>query len=642
MEPTEFELLSEAFPTAADAAWAIDRMEAQRNLPAGTELFASDIHGEHAAFAHILRNACGAIRRHIDGAFGESMSEGQRAQLACLVYYPEEKLPLLLQGAGDRLSWFEGTVGKLAAVLRRVAGNCARADVEDAFPDEFAFAATELLVQRFDVDQAAYASSLVDAVYRTGRAEAFVCALCHGIQQLAVTRLHMVGDVYDRGPAPDAIMDDLMAYHSVDIQWGNHDIVWMGAALGQRGCIAHVVRNCARYGNLSILEDSYGMDISALKEFALEAYRDDPCKAFGLKVKVDLPPEELDLNVKIQKAMAIIQFKVEAQLIDENPSFGLQERKLLHRIDPQKGTVVVDGVEYEVADMVFPTVDWSDPYRLTEGEQAAMRSLQRAFMDNARLQRHIHFFLEAGSFYSICNGILLYHACVPLNADGSLMEVDVYGQTYKGRALFDAMERYVRDAFFADDASQRKRGADLIWYLWLGKGSPLFAKSKMATFEIYLIADKAARKEVKNPYYSLLDDERVINGILEDFGMDPATSRIVSGHVPVKVKDGEDPVKCHGRAMIIDGGFSRAYQGTTGIAGMTLVSDSHGLTLYSHEPLESTAAAIERNVDIASTPRVLETYGEQRLVAQTDEGRDLQEQVAKLEELLQTYRERQQ
>ena len=375
-----------------------------------------------------------------------------------------------------------------------------------------------------------------------------------------------------------------------------------------------------------------------LASFALEAYKDDPCVAFGLKGNPDLPPQELEMNVKIQKAMAIIQFKVEARLIDENPSFGLEDRKLLHRIDYDAGTVVVDGITYELTDKVFPTVDPSDPYRLTSEEEEVMSRLEQAFTSCEKLQRHMRFFLEAGSLYKIYNNNLLFHACVPLAADGSLMETDVFGRKFKGRALYDEMERYVRAAFFDPDPEMRKRGRDLMWYLWLGPGSPLFAKSKMATFELYLIADKAARKEVKNPFYTYLDDERVMTGIFEDFGLSIDGSRIVCGHVPVKVKDGEDPVKCVGRVLTIDGGFSKAYQPTTGIAGYTLISNSYGFVLAAHEPLESAQAAVENELDIHSSRQVVERVPARTLVADTDTGVLLKSQIADLERLLEAYR----
>ncbi len=633
------ELLSRLFPTAAKASAEIINLSAVLNLPKSTEFFASDIHGEYEAFSHILRNGSGSIRLKIDAVFGDSLSVEEKRSLATLIYYPREKMELVLSQTDDPEAWYAATLPRLVAVCKRAARKYTRSKVRKALPEDFAYIIEELMTEnRHGEDKEAYYAAIIDAVIRTDRGAALIEALCLLIQRLAIDRLHIIGDIYDRGPYPHVIMDALMDYHSLDIQWGNHDIVWMGASLGQRGCIAHVVRNCARYGNLSILEDAYGINILPLASFALDAYKDDPCVAFGLKGNPDLPPQELETNVKIQKAMAIIQFKVEGKLIDENPSFGLDDRKLLHRIDYDKGTVVVDGIEYELTDTVFPTVDPADPYRLTPEEEDVMQRLEQAFTGCEKLQAHMRFFLEAGSLYKVYNGNLLLHACVPLNADGSLKEVDVFGETYKGRALYDVMERYVRAGFFDPDPEMRKRGRDLMWYLWLGEGSPLFAKSKMATFELYLIAEKEARKEVKNPFYTLLDDEGVFAGIFEDFGLDPETAHIVCGHVPVKVKDGEDPVKCNGRVLTIDGGFSKAYQPTTGIAGYTLISNSHGFVLAAHEPLESTYAAVVNEQDIHSSRRVVERVEKRTLVADTDTGAALKQQVADLEQLLAAYR----
>lgn len=633
------ELLSRLFPSADKASAEIINLSAILNLPKGTEFFASDIHGEYEAFSHTLSNGSGSIRLKIDDVFGDSLSENEKRSLATLIYYPREKMELVLSQVDDAEAWYAVTLQRLVAVCKRAAQKYTRSRVRKALPKDFAYIIEELMTEnRHGVDKQAYYAAIVDAVIRTDRGGALVEALCLLIQRLAIERLHIVGDIYDRGPYPHIIMDALMEHHSLDIQWGNHDIVWMGASLGQRGCIAHVVRNCARYGNLSILEDAYGINVLPLASFALEAYKDDPCVAFGLKGNPDLPPQELEMNVKIQKAMAIIQFKVEAQLIDENPGFGLEGRKLLDKIDYERGTVMLDGIEYELTDTVFPTVDPADPYRLTPEEEDVMQRLEQAFTGCEKLQRHMRFFLDAGSLYKICNGNLLFHACVPLNADGSLMETEVFGETYKGRALYDVMERYVRAAF--DDANPElaKRGRDLLWYMWLGEGSPLFAKSKMATFELYLIAEKEARKEVKNSFYSYLDDERVMGGIFEDFGMDPETSRIVCGHVPVKVKDGEDPVKCGGRVLTIDGGFSKAYQPTTGIAGYTLISNSYGFVLAAHEPLESMRAAVVNELDIHSSRKVVELVDKRTLVADTDNGSVLKQQIADLEELLEAYR----
>lgn len=407
--------------------------------------------------------------------------------------------------------------------------------------------------------------------------------------------VHLVGDVYDRGPAPDKIIELLMKYPHADIQWGNHDVVWMGAALGQAGCIAHVVRNCARYGNLDILTDSYGIDLAPLADFALTVYENDPCEAFALKANAGLSPAELEKSVKIQKAMAILQFKIEAALIDKYPSFGLANRKLLHLIDYDARTVEVDGVTYELTDTHFPTVDADDPYKLTEEEQEITDYLVSAFANCEKLAHHARFLLDRGSLYKICDGDLLAHACVPLNDDGTLKEVDVFGKVCKGKSLYDEAQAWVRAAFESDDAVTREKGRDLIWYLWLGPGSPLFAKSKMATFEIYLCKDKAARKEIKNPFYLLLDETEPYERIFEDFGLNPAHARIICGHVPVKAKDGEDPVKAGGRIICIDGGMSAAYSKTTGLQGYALTRVDERFTLYAIRSFDRDTKTIVTN-----------------------------------------------
>lgn len=634
------ELLSESFPCAASAAGGIADAEAQLGLPKPVELFVSDVHGEYEEFSHILKNACGGIRRSVNAAFGSSLNAEEKDALVSLVCYPREKAALA-DRAQDAGAWQARAVAQLTALLSYIAARHTRAQVRAALPSAYAGIVEELLAaERPGIDAEAYLARIVETVVRIGCADSLIDALACAIQRLSVARVHLVGDVYDRGPAPDLIMDLLAEYPSVDIQWGNHDVVWMGAALGQPGCIAHVVRNCARYANLSILTDAYGINLLPLASFARDAYGDDPCTGYALKgTYPELGPEELALNVKVQKAMAVLQFKVEAQLIDENPSFCLDDRKLLDKIDWNAGTVMVDGTEWPLTDTVFPTVDPADPYRLTDGERKVMESLQESFRNSEKLQRHMRLFLERGGMYKIENNTLMYHACVPLNADGSLKEVQLYDRVYKGKSLFDAVDRFVRDAFDASDPADRKRGGDLLWYLWLGQGSPLFAKSKMATFEIYEIADKAARKEVKNPYYSLLEDRDVLDGIFRDFGMDPACSRIVSGHVPVKVKDGEDPVKCGGKALIIDGGMSAAYRKTTGISGFTLVSDDKGVHLATHQPFPGIKAAVEENADLESTWREIEQTERPLLVENTDAGARLQQRKASLGDLLAAYRD---
>lgn len=618
-------LLSQLFSTPEETAVEIMAEREELGLPRTRELYLSDVHGEYEEFSHILRNGCGAIREQIDSLFSEKLDADKRAALASLIYYPEEAVESLDDD-------------ELHAALRDLTELCAEEakkhpteTVLEASPEPFAPVVEKLIA---NAARPARNELIFNAAFDTVCVEELTCALCETLLNLTVAQVHLVGDVYDRGPNPDLIMDEIASMPNLDIQWGNHDVVWMGAALGQRGCIAHVVRNCARYGNLSILSDAYGINILPLANFAAKAYRDDPCVAFKLKGDPGLSPEEYELNVKIQKAMAIIQFKVEAALIDENPTFGLESRKLLHQIDRSSNTIEIDGTRYALTDAVFPTVDWNDPYRLTDKEETVMESLAEAFCNCEKLQRHMALFLEKGSLYKIENNTLMFHACVPLNADGSLKETDIYGTPLKGKALFDAVDHYVRAAFNDPDPAMRKKGADLLWYLWLGEGSPLFAKSKMATFELYLIEEKAARKEVKNPFYTLYENEEVVDSIFTDFGMEPETARIVCGHVPVKVKDGEDPVKCNGKVIVIDGGMSAAYQKTTGIAGFTLVSDENGVKLATHQPFAGTNRAIEDHLDLQTSFREIKTAPESLTVAETDEGKDLLERIADLENLL--------
>lgn len=633
-------LLSRSFPTLSKAAAEVINLTAIMSLPKGTEFFISDIHGEYEAFSHILRNASGTIRIKINELFGDDLSDEEKQSLATLIYYPREKMRLLLAKQSDVDGWYAQTLYRLILVARYVSQKYTRSRVRKATPDDFSYIITELLTENGDRDDNdAYYNSIISSVIKTGQAQNLIEELCLLIRHLSIDRLHIIGDIYDRGPHPDTIIDLLEAHHDVDIQWGNHDVVWMGASLGQWGCIAHVVRNCARYGNLSILEDSYGINLLPLAEFARRTYENDPCVAFGLKGNPDLTERELLMNVRIQKAMAIIQFKVEAELIDKYPSFNLKDRKLLDKIDYERGVVMLDGTEYELTDKVFPTVDPDNPYALTPEEENVMRRLEQAFIGSEKLQRHMRYLLKVGSLYKIFNNNLMFHACVPLNDDGSLMEVDIFGEKYKGRALYDVLETKVRDAFTSFDKDLREKGRDLLWYMWLGQGSPLFAKSKMATFELYLIADKAARKEEKNAFYKLMNDESVIDNIFRDFSMDPECSHMVCGHVPVKVKEGEDPVRCNGKVFTIDGGFSKAYQPTTGIAGYTLISNSYGFVLAAHESFESMSAAIERGLDIHSTRRIVEKADKRTLIADTDIGAELAKQVSDLDLLIDAYRD---
>ena len=639
LEARYLERLSQLYPTIAKASTEIINLQAILNLPKGTEHFLTDIHGEHEAFSHVLKNGSGSVRRKIDDVFGNTMSSRDKQSLATLIYYPKEKMDRIKQEEDNMEDWYKITLYRLIEVCKRTASKYTRSKVRKALPPDFAYVIEELITEKSEItDKESYYNSIVTTIIRIGRAEKFIVALSELIQRLTVDHLHIVGDIYDRGPGPHIIMEKLIKYHSVDIQWGNHDVLWMGAAAGQRGCIANVIRICARYGNLDILEDGYGINLLLLATFAMNTYGDDPCTCFRLKGEPGYSEGEMLLDVKMHKAISIIQFKVEGQIIRKNPGFKLNSRNLLHHINFETGMIEIDGKEYQMLDMNFPTIDPKKPYTLTREEEDIMERLQKAFIHCEKLQRHMRFLLNKGGLYKVYNNNLLYHGCVPLTENGELKSVRVYGHSYKGKGLYEAMESYVRKGFYALDPREKERGRDLMWYIWLGEGSPLFGKDKMATFERYFLAEKETHKEKKNPYYSMLENEEVIDRILAEFGLPPEGTHIINGHVPVKSKNGENPIKCGGKVLVIDGGFSKAYQKETGIAGYTLIYNSYGLILAAHEPFESTEAAIEKESDIHSDSIIVKRVVQRKLVGDTDIGRELKEQIADLEMLLEAYR----
>ena len=639
LEARYLERLSQLYPTIAKASTEIINLQAILNLPKGTEHFLTDIHGEHEAFSHVLKNGSGSVRRKIDDVFGNTMSSRDKQSLATLIYYPKEKMDRIKQEEDNMEDWYKITLYRLIEVCKRTASKYTRSKVRKALPPDFAYVIEELITEKSEItDKESYYNSIVTTIIRIGRAEKFIVALSELIQRLTVDHLHIVGDIYDRGPGPHIIMEKLIKYHSVDIQWGNHDVLWMGAAAGQRGCIANVIRICARYGNLDILEDGYGINLLPLATFAMNTYGDDPCTCFRLKGEPEYSEGEMLLDVKMHKAISIIQFKVEGQIIRKNPGFKLNSRNLLHHINFETGMIEIDGKEYQMLDMNFPTIDPKKPYTLTREEEDIMERLQKAFIHCEKLQRHMRFLLNKGGLYKVYNNNLLYHGCVPLTENGELKSVRVYGHSYKGKGLYEAMESYVRKGFYALDPREKERGRDLMWYIWLGEGSPLFGKDKMATFERYFLAEKETHKEKKNPYYSMLENEEVIDRILAEFGLPPEGTHIINGHVPVKSKNGENPIKCGGKVLVIDGGFSKAYQKETGIAGYTLIYNSYGLILAAHEPFESTEAAIEKESDIHSDSIIVKRVVQRKLVGDTDIGRELKEQIADLEMLLEAYR----
>lgn len=639
LEARYLERLSDLYPTIAAASTEIINLQSILNLPKGTEHFLTDVHGEYEAFSHVLKNGSGSVRRKIDDVFGNTMSIRDKRSLATLIYYPKQRMDMIKKTETNMDDWYRVHLYLLIEVSKRAASKYTRSKVRKALPKDFAYVIEELITEKAEVsDKESYYNEIISTIIRIGRAEDFIVAISELIQRLVVDHLHIVGDIYDRGPGPHIIMDKLMTYHSLDIQWGNHDVLWMGAAAGQRGCITNAIRICARYGNLDILEEGYGINLLPLATFALKVYKDDPCTCFKLKVPDRPDSEEMQMNLRIHKAISILQFKVEGQIISRQKSFHLEDRALLDKIDYEKGTIVLGGKEYQLLDTNFPTVDPKDPYALTEEEEEIMERLEKAFINCEKLQRHMRFLLAKGGLYKVYNDNLLYHGCVPLDEDGSLKETEVYGKKYRGKALYDMLDAYVRKGFFALDKKEREDGKDIMWYIWLHPDSPLFGKNKMATLERYFIAEKETHIEKKNPYYSYIENEKVIDNIMKEFGLDPSYGHIVNGHVPVKRKDGENPIKCGGKVMVIDGGFSKAYQKETGIAGYTLIFNSYGLLLVAHEPFESTEAAIEKENDIHSELTVVQRVHDRILVGDTDNGRELKEQIRDLEQLLSAYR----
>lgn len=637
-------LLAKSFPTVAAASTEIINLEAILNLPKGTEHFLTDIHGEDQAFRHVLKNASGTIRRKVDEIFGTSMREEERQELCTLIYYPTEKLKLVARRERHMDEWYQITLNRLVKVCQNISSKYTRSKVNKALPKDFSYIIQELLHEtEADPNKAAYFGQIIHTIISTRRADAFIVELCHLIQRLAIDSLHIVGDIYDRGPGAHIIMDTLCDYHNVDIQWGNHDLLWMGAYAGNDACMANVARICLRYANLDTLEEGYGINLLPLATFAMETYADTPLEVFNPKIKFVskyYTNKELRIISQMHKAISVIQWKLEATIIARNPEYGMEDRNRLHLIDFENGTVHIDGVDYKMKDSDFPTVDPANPYELTEDEQSIIRHMHASFVGSEKLRRHIRCMLHRGSFYLARNNNLLYHASIPLNADGSFKTVTVAGEPFRGKALLDRLDRLVQHACRkGDDENPLKQySVDYMWYLWCGPDSPSFDKSRMATFERYLLDDKEPQKEEKGWYYRLSDSESTCRMILEEFGLDPESGHIINGHVPVKIIKGEKPVKAGGKLLVIDGGFSKAYQPETGIAGYTLVFHSRGLQLVQHNPFESRQKAIEEGSDIISNT-VLSQWGSKRLrVRDTDKGRELQTQVKDLHYLLYAYR----
>ena len=638
------QLLSQSFPTVAEASTEIINLQAILNLPKGTEHFLADINGEYEAFIHVLKNASGNIKRKVNELFGNTLRESEKRELCTLIYYPEQKLELVKHNETDIDDWYHITLHQLVAVCRDVSSKYTRSKVRKSLPADFSYIIQELLHEHTeDHDKTAYVNVIVDTIISTGRADDFIIAIANVIQRLAIDSLHILGDIYDRGPGAHIIMDTMRKYHSWDMQWGNHDILWMGAAAGNDACICNVIRLSLRYGNLPTLEEGYGINLVPLATFAMETYKNDPCTEFIPKTTGGaslLDEKTLRLTAQMHKAIAVIQFKVESQIIAKHSEWKMNDRCLFEHVDYQNGTIDLQGKTYKMSSCSFPTINPAAPSELSPEEKVLIGKLHHSFSVCEKLHKHIRVMLQHGCMYGIYNNNLLFHASCPLNEDGSLKEVEIYpGKKYSGRALMHHTGMQIRTAFQQDSApEERDYAIDYFLYLWCGPDSPLFDKSKMATFERYFIADKETHVEEKGYYFKLRDNEEVIDHILDAFGVVGSNRHIINGHVPVRTLKGENPIKANGKLMVIDGGFSKAYHNETGIAGYTLVYHSRGFQLVQHEPFTSAEDAIKRGTDIKSTTQIVEMSNRRMLVADTDIGVELRKQIDDLEELLYAYR----
>ena len=628
-------LMSREYPTLESASSEIVNLMAICGLPKCTEYFFRDLHGEYEAFIHLLRSSSGIIREKIKETFGHIISEEDEIQLANLIYYPDRQIAKLKQEQNYTEDWQRIALYRLVQICKEVSSKYSRSKVRKKMPPEFAYAIDELLhVDYNDDNKKVYYSEIIRSIIDTQMADSFIIALCRLIQNLTIDNLHIIGDIFDRGPRADIIMEELMQFHDVDIQWGNHDISWMGASTGNPACICNVLRIAISYNGFDVLEDGYGINIRPLSMFAAKVYSDDPCERFMPRILDQNIYDAVDpgLAAKMHKAIAVIQFKVEGQIIRRHPEYEMDSRILLTAIDYQRGTVVIEGKEYPMMDMEFPTIDPSDPLKLSEEEEELLHTLTLSFCHSALLHKHIKFLYSNGSMYKCCNSNLLYHGCIPMKEDGSFDEMAVNGKAYKGRALMDFIDKQVKKAYFLPDQDPEKEASrDFMWYLWSGAKSPVFGKDKMTIFEHYFVEDKEASRERMNPYYKLSVQEKYCDMILEEFGLTTTGSHIINGHVPVKIKDGETPIKAGGKLFIIDGGLSKAYQGKTGIAGYTLIFNSRHLALAEHKPFDPKKE---------STPKVsiVEKMRKRIMVADTDDGKELARRIEDLKELVAAYR----
>lgn len=629
-------LLAKKYPNAEAAASEIINLRAIMSLPKGTEYFFSDLHGEHEAFLFQLKSASGVVRKKIDELFEQSISEEERTALAKLIYFPELELPCA-QKKENFDDWCRITIYRLVEVCKEAGSKYTRSKVRKKLPENFAYIIDELLHADGGANKPHYHSEIIRSIVDTGMGVKFITALCHLIQQLLIDRLHIIGDIFDRGPRPDSILDALAEFRDIDIQWGNHDISWMGAASGNFALMANVIRVGIRYNTFDLLEDGYGINLRPLSAFAERVYSGDPCEFFTPHIldENQYDPVDLQLAAKMHKAIAVIQFKLEGKLIEAHPEYGMGARLLLKQIDPQSGTITVEGKVYPLRDTFFPTVDPKDPLALTRDEQEVMKAIGCSFRNSGRLQKHIRFLYSHGSMYLRANTNLLYHGCIPMANDGEFETIEIAGRKLKGKEYLESLDTVVRDAYFAPEGSpERKSAQDMIWYLWCGAKSPLFGKNKITTFERYFIEDEATHVEKMNPYYRFIETRESCEKILREFGMDPKTSHIINGHVPVKHKQGENPVKGGGLLFMIDGGISKSYQKQTGIGGYTFIANSRYLALAEHQPLRPGSLIGEDSPKVM----VVEAIKKRITVADTDTGCELDSQIRELTALLQSYR----
>jgi len=637
------QLLSRSFPTIADASREIINLEAILNLPKGTEHFLTDIHGEYEAFRHVLKNGSGSVKRKVNEIFGNTLREAEKKELCTLIYYPKDKLRLVKAREKDLEDWYLITLNQLVKVCQNVSSKYTRSKVRKSLPQEFSYIIQELLHEStMDPNKHAYIHVIIRTIISTRRADDFIIAMCNLIQRLTIETLHIVGDIFDRGPGAHIIMDTLCDYHNFDVQWGNHDILWMGAASGNRSCMANVIRLSLRYGNMATLEEGYNINLLPLATFAMETYADDPCTQFAPKGNVTgnaFNDKTFRMISQMHKAITVLQFKLEGEIMSRRPEFDMADRRVLEYVDYERGIYSWQGQEYPLHDPLFPTIDPADPYRLTEEEEEVIGKIHHLFVTSEKLKKHMRCLYTYGSMYLVCNENLLYHASIPLNEDGSFKRVTILGREFWGKNLLDRIDQLVRTAYFAEEGTEKKEFArDFMWYLWCGKNAPTYDKDKMTTFERYFVGDKELCKEEKGAYYTLRNQEEVCVRILKEFGVEGGDGHIINGHVPVRTLKGEAPMRANGKLFVIDGGFSKAYQPETGIAGYTLVYHSHGLELVQHEPFESAQKAIEEGQDIKSTNFVLEFNSQRRMVRDTDKGRTLRTYIGNLRMLLEAYR----